>query len=337
MGMTRSSVSLILIGAVAALAAALSVHSISFASDNSEGAWKDLPVNCYLDKGKDIRYCQAETSGKNKISVLIVPIGKPFELRPVLNATTCPTSESATKEDAIVSVNGGYFNLHGGSSAGSSAGSSTGYITINGQQVCTPKDNDALVKNPKLKPFLEKIFDRSELRFIADAKGKVMVRIQPHSEALPQGFTLQHSLQAGPRLLPTVTSKEEAFLRTEPDGSLTDSIGCLKPAARTAFGITREGKAIIVCVAGPKQDEFSSGMTLQELADYMKKLGCVEAINFDGGTSTTMSIRTDAMSRAVDTDARKTNVGLKDKNYTVVCGRIPETNVKSCLIVRRIP
>lgn len=163
-------------------------------------------------------------------------------------------------------------------------------------------------------------------------------------------------MQAGPRLLPQVTAKEEAFLRTEPDGSTTDSIGCLKTAGRTAFGITSDGTAIIVCAAGPKQDEFSAGMTLQQLAEFMKQLGCVEAINFDGGTSTTMAIASNekdgkkekSESQVVNTksSAQDTadaipadtkilkSAGLKKQNYRLVCGRQPETHVKSCLIVK---
>lgn len=322
----------------------------------NEADWKKLPVQLFLDKAKDVRYCETEAANKTKISVVIVPANKSLEIKPVLNPVPCGTSEALAKEDALASVNAGYFNLHGGTSGGTSGGASTGYITINGQLVCTPKDNEALTGNPKLKPFLSQIFDRSELRFIQDSQGKTSIKIQPHSEALPQGFTLKHALQAGPRLLPQVTAKEEAFLRTEPDGSITDSIGCLKTAGRTAFGITSDGTAIIVCAAGPKQDEFSAGMTLQQLADFMKQLGCVEAINFDGGTSTTMAIASNekddkekttgseiantksssqdtAEAIPADTKILK-SAGLKERNYRLVCGRQPETHVKSCLVVK---
>jgi hypothetical protein len=323
----------------------------------NDADWKKVPVQQYLDKAKNVRYCETEAGNKTRVSVVIVPSSKSLEIKPVLNPVPCGASEALAKEDALVSVNAGYFNLHGGTSSGAS----TGYITINGQLVCTPKDNEALTGNPKLKPFLNQIFDRSELRFIIDSQGKTTIKIQPHGEALPQGFTLKHALQAGPRLLPSVTAKEEAFLRTEPDGSITDSIGVLKTAARTAFGITSDGTAIIVCVAGPKQDEFSSGMTLQQLADFMKGLGCVEAINFDGGTSTTMAIasseRADKKddfegseaktegatldepaiggSGAASGNAKKVkNAAFKDRTYKLVCGRQPETHVKSCLIVK---
>jgi hypothetical protein len=330
----------------------------SLAIDSVEAAWKDIPVKRYLDHGKDIRYCELEEANHTKISLLVVPLSKSFEIRPVLNAKTCPTSETASKEGAIACINGSFFNLQGGPSTGAS----TAYITINGQTVCTPKENEALTKNIKLKPFLNQIYERSELRFIADNKGKVMVRIQPHSEPIPEGFTLKHAIQAGPRLLPTITAKEEAFIRKEPDGTETDSIGCLRTAARTAVGITPDEKMILVCVAGPKQDEFSAGMTLEQLANFMKKLGCVSAINFDGGTSTTMVVKKqkdsdtkadkadkpDKPDKANNSDksnkestsnkADKIDLNIKPgDDYSVVCGRVPETNVKSCLLVRKAP
>ncbi len=303
----------------------------SVAIDSIEAAWKDIPVKRYLDHGKEIRYCETEEANHTKVSLIVVPLSKSFEIRPVLNAKTCPTSESAAKEGALASINGSFFNLQGGASTGAS----TAYITINGQLVCTPKENEALTKNIKLKPFLNQIYDRSELRFIADSKGKVMVRIQPHSEPVPEGFTLKHSIQAGPRLLPAITVREEAFIRTEPDGTETDSIGCLRTASRTAIGITPDDKLIMVCVAGPKQDEFSAGMTLEQLASFMKKLGCVSAINFDGGTSTTMAIKKPSGKK--DPDAKINANANPSDDYSVVCGRIPETNVKSCLIVRKAP
>lgn len=55
---------------------------------------------------------------------------------------------------------------------------------------------------------------------------------------------------------------------------------------RTAAGITEEGDIIFVCVDG-RRTGFSAGYTISELADYLISLGCVTAVNFDGGGSTT--------------------------------------------------
>jgi hypothetical protein len=280
---------------------------------SSDQGWRGLPVKRYLDSAQTIRYCELESANHSKVFLLVVPLQKSeFELTPVVNNPNNSTSSAVQREGALAGVNGAYFNLKGGLS--------TSYVTINGQQICNPRENSLLTANPKLKPYLGAIFNRSELRILADKKGKLSARIQLHDEPVPVDWTLKHALQAGPRLLPELTAREEAFLRTDPDGAVTDSIGCLKTAARTAFGITADDHCLLLSVSGPKQDEFSSGMTLAEVADLLKKLGCINAINFDGGTSTTMVVKLDA-----------------NQGYTMVCGREPETLVKSCLLLKKMP
>jgi exopolysaccharide biosynthesis protein len=56
---------------------------------------------------------------------------------------------------------------------------------------------------------------------------------------------------------------------------------------RTAVAKMREGKFLMITVDG-RQPGVSVGMTLQELADYLLSLGAIDAINLDGGGSTTM-------------------------------------------------
>jgi hypothetical protein len=65
---------------------------------------------------------------------------------------------------------------------------------------------------------------------------------------------------------------------------------------RTAVGFTADGKALIVVVDG-RQAGFSAGVTLRELAELMRSLGAVEALNLDGGGSTVMTVNGVAVSR----------------------------------------
>lgn len=59
---------------------------------------------------------------------------------------------------------------------------------------------------------------------------------------------------------------------------------------RTAIGYTREGYTLMVTVDG-RQPKHSVGCTLYELARLMVELGAVEAINLDGGGSSTMVVK----------------------------------------------
>ncbi len=55
---------------------------------------------------------------------------------------------------------------------------------------------------------------------------------------------------------------------------------------RTAIGITAEGKVILFVCDG--RIDASKGATVEELAQIMKGLGCVDGLNLDGGGSTGM-------------------------------------------------
>ena len=56
---------------------------------------------------------------------------------------------------------------------------------------------------------------------------------------------------------------------------------------RTAIGVTADGKLVLVTVDG--RQSISAGMKLSDLAKLMQSQGCVEALNLDGGGSTTMA------------------------------------------------
>jgi hypothetical protein len=56
---------------------------------------------------------------------------------------------------------------------------------------------------------------------------------------------------------------------------------------RTAIAKLRDGRILLVAVDG-RQPEKSVGMTLKELAEYLLSIGATDAMNLDGGGSTTM-------------------------------------------------
>ncbi|MBR2453012.1 MAG: phosphodiester glycosidase family protein [Clostridia bacterium] len=59
-------------------------------------------------------------------------------------------------------------------------------------------------------------------------------------------------------------------------------------APRTAIGITKDGEIILYTIDG-RQSGHSYGVQLRTLAKRMKELGCIEALNLDGGGSTAIS------------------------------------------------
>lgn len=93
-----------------------------------------------------------------------------------------------------------------------------------------------------------------------------------------------HALGGGPRLLRAgqidITAEMEKFQADITRGR----------APRTALGITASGELLLVTVNG-RQNNISIGMTLLELAELLGDLGAVDAMNLDGGGSSTMVVR----------------------------------------------
>lgn len=92
----------------------------------------------------------------------------------------------------------------------------------------------------------------------------------------------RHAVAAGPVLvmdgaMRVATNAEVFFGTTIPE---------VHP--RTAAGITDDGRLIVTVVDGRQRD--SRGLDLAELAALMLNLGCVEAVNLDGGGSSTLVV-----------------------------------------------
>jgi hypothetical protein len=75
----------------------------------------------------------------------------------------------------------------------------------------------------------------------------------------------------------------------EPEKESISRVFFLARHPRTAVGVRADGTLLFVTVDG-RQPETSVGMSIPELTDLMLELGCVSAVNLDGGGSTTMVI-----------------------------------------------
>lgn len=98
--------------------------------------------------------------------------------------------------------------------------------------------------------------------------------------ASAQFWEFSEALSAGPILFAEgaarVTSDEEVFFDT--------SIPDVHP--RTAIGYTSQGELLLLIVDGRQSD--SRGVNLDELAQIMKDIGAIEALNLDGGGSSSI-------------------------------------------------
>ena len=70
------------------------------------------------------------------------------------------------------------------------------------------------------------------------------------------------------------------------DGKIVASKNDTNRASRTAVGITATGKVVFMVLDG-RQEPYSCGGSLYEIAQILYEAGCIQAINLDGGGSST--------------------------------------------------
>jgi len=96
----------------------------------------------------------------------------------------------------------------------------------------------------------------------------------------PKWENVKHIISGGPYLV----KDNQIFI--DITAQKLQSIGGRNP--RTAIGYTKDNELVLVAVDG--REGSSVGLTLSELAGFMKSLGCTNAINLDGGGSTVMYV-----------------------------------------------
>jgi len=174
---------------------------------------------------------------------------------PHLESGFAKTSEFGEGIGAVAAINGSFFN------------------TKTGGSVVFLKSHDSIYT-----PTPGKARDyRENAGFAMDREGRVAIVKRPD-----QGWeTLVHYasiLASGPMLLHgdvAIKQKEEAFNTNR--------------HPRTAIGLTADHRLLAVVVDG--RNPNAHGMSMGELAHLMESLGCVQAMNLDGGGSSTAWIQ----------------------------------------------
>jgi exopolysaccharide biosynthesis protein len=97
---------------------------------------------------------------------------------------------------------------------------------------------------------------------------------------IPEWNNVNHIISGGPYLI------KDGNVYVDITAQKLNSIGGKNP--RTAIGYTQDNNLIIVTIDG--REKSSVGMTLFELANFMKSIGCINAMNLDGGGSTVLYV-----------------------------------------------
>ena len=139
-----------------------------------------------------------------------------------------------------------------------------GKLVRTSYEPCLIPDNGYVIVGPesKIKPFLNAKNFNLDVKMSPDWKG------------------VNHILSGGPYLV----KDGEVFV--DMTAEKLSAVGGRNP--RTAIGYTKDNNLIMLTADG--REGASIGLTLNELANLMKQLGCVNAMNLDGGGSTVMYV-----------------------------------------------
>ncbi|WCM93764.1 phosphodiester glycosidase family protein [Acidovorax sp. NCPPB 2350] len=127
-----------------------------------------------------------------------------------------------------------------------------------------------------------------------DPRADGMVCLRPggfslHSSACPPGW--QPAFAAGPVL---IEAGRRRPLQARDAEQQPDATGLPRyyrePEPRTALGLDGTGRRAWMVVVDGRQSGYSEGMTLPELAELFAALGARDAINLDGGGSSTLAL-----------------------------------------------
>ena len=114
---------------------------------------------------------------------------------------------------------------------------------------------------------------------------------------------VEEAVGGGPRLVAggevRITGLEERFRKDVLEGR----------APRSAVGINGDNKLLLVAVDG-RQPGYSSGMTLQELACFLIEIGATDAMNLDGGGSTSFVLDGQVVNSPSDGEERPVGSAL---------------------------
>ncbi len=105
--------------------------------------------------------------------------------------------------------------------------------------------------------------------------------VTPRLTTTPRWPALAQAIGGGPRLV----KDGRKHITASPEGFQPDIYA--SAPSRTAVGISADGRLLLVVAEGAGERE-RYGMTLEELASTMIKLGARDAMNLDGGGSTTL-------------------------------------------------
>lgn len=250
----------ILISILALIAAESAIFAQKDSIAFAHGSWKEA----HITDGITLRQCHfagKEVFNANEyVSVLIISPKKAVDVVESTPGKLEKTTAIAERNNAVAAVNGSFFFM-------SEPYGPTTYVRIDGKYVG--------VGDKALPGRIRDKFEDGCL--VVNGRRARVVKAASRDITWEDGIKAEDLLSSGPMLLENGT-----FSIVE------DSKFNSKRHPRTAVGIRRDGSKVLVTVDG--RTAASQGATIPEMQEIMHWLGCVDALNLDGGGSTAMVV-----------------------------------------------
>ena len=253
---------------VAILAMAASWHTsmaqVNYSVDSMRVAnaeWSiDTLEGFYLKRyhfGEGALFCSAQ-----HLFVIEIPAQSHRRLAFVSDTSLTEVSALAERCGAYAAVNGTYFDMR--------AGNPVCYLRIDGQEVGenTPAKSDSVNR---------KYYQYASLLLRG---GRPYLTVPDSNRLWESALPDSNIMTAGPMLI----RKGELVAQRD------DRTFVTRRHNRTALGLRPDGTTLLV-VADGRFKHQAEGLSLTELELVMRWLGCTEAVNLDGGGSSTMYVQ----------------------------------------------
>jgi len=178
-----------------------------------------------------------------------------FEFGVAVPDALLPTSIIARNINAVLAINGTFFNMK--------IGNNRHFIRIDYKVVASTE---------------EKEFDTRATAVVTSTGEKIDISSWSREKEMNYPAVAEDILVSGPLMIDD-----------DIDITLWDNTFATSRHPRSFIGLTKDGKVLFVVVDG-RQPGYADGMSLYELRILSRALGCTDAMNLDGGGSTTLYV-----------------------------------------------
>ncbi len=211
---------------------------------------------------KQMHFDRKNCLGSNQFVAFIeIPADSPRRLAFCCEEQRTQTSVQARRHNAFAAINGSFFDMQ--------MHNPICYLRIDGNElgINTPQPSDSIHR--KYYQYGTLLLDKGRPVFVVPDSARLAERNLQATDVMT----------AGPMLVR--------------DGSLvpmrTDKTFVTNRHNRTAVGLRADGTILLVVVDGRTRQ--SEGLSLLDFSRLLRYLGCRQALNLDGGGSTTMYVR----------------------------------------------